>query len=220
MGIFDRIGGIIKSNVNDVLDKAEDPAKMVDQTLRDLREDLAEVKKETAGVMAEEKRCKRELDECDQKIAKMLTAAKNAKASGNLDDARTLLVEKQNLENQRAGLEQAYNVAHANATKVRQAHDKLVADIKEMESRRASIKAKVAVAKTQEHINRVTAGTNTTSSLEAFDRMEAKANQMLDSANAEAELNTDTEGSDADDLANKYAGGTLDADIEAELAKL
>lgn len=220
MGIFDRIGGIIKSNVNDVLDKAEDPAKMVDQTLRDLREDLAEVKKETAGVMAEEKRCKRELDECEQKIVKMLTAAKNAKASGNLDDARTLLVEKQNLENQKAGLKQAYDVAHANAVKVRQAHDKLVADIKEMESRRASIKAKVAVAKTQDHINKVTAGTNTTSSLEAFDRMEAKANQMLDSANAEAELNADTEGSDADDLANKYAEGTLDADIEAELAKL
>ena len=41
MGIFDRIGGIIKSNVNDVLDKAEDPAKMVDQTLRDLREDFS-----------------------------------------------------------------------------------------------------------------------------------------------------------------------------------
>ena len=220
MGIFDRIGGIIKSNVNDVLDKAEDPAKMVDQTLRDLREDLAEVKKETAGVMAEERRCKRELDECEQKIAKMLTAAKNAKASGNLDDARTLLVEKQNLENQKAGLKQAYDVAHANAVKVRQAHDKLVADIKEMESRRASIKAKVAVAKTQDHINKVTAGTNTTSSLEAFDRMEAKANQMLDSANAEAELNADAESSDADDLANKYAGGTLDADIEAELAKL
>lgn len=220
MGIFDRIGGIIKSNVNDVLDKAEDPAKMVDQTLRDLREDLAEVKKETAGVMAEEKRCKRELDECEQKIAKMLTAAKNAKASGNLDDARTLLVEKQNLENQKAGLKQAYDVAHANAVKVRQAHDKLVADIKEMESRRASIKAKVAVAKTQDHINKVTAGTNTTSSLEAFDRMEAKANQMLDSANAEAELNADSESSDADDLANKYVGGTLDADIEAELAKL
>lgn len=220
MGIFDRIGGIIKSNVNDVLDKAEDPAKMVDQTLRDLREDLAEVKKETAGVMAEEKRCKRELDECEQKIVKMLTAAKNAKASGNLDDARTLLVEKQNLENQKAGLKQAYDVAHSNAVKVRQAHDKLVADIKEMESRRASIKAKVAVAKTQDHINKVTAGTNTTSSLEAFDRMEAKANQMLDSANAEAELNADTEGSDADDLANKYAEGTLDADIEAELAKL
>ena len=220
MGIFDRIGGIIKSNVNDVLDKAEDPAKMVDQTLRDLREDLAEVKKETAGVMAEEKRCKRELDECEQKIAKMLTAAKNAKSSGNLDDARTLLVEKQNLENQKVGLKQAYDVAHANAVKVRQAHDKLVADIKEMESRRASIKAKVAVAKTQDHINKVTAGTNTTSSLEAFDRMEAKANQMLDSANAEAELNADTESSDADDLANKYAIGTLDADIEAELAKL
>lgn len=220
MGIFERIGGIIKSNVNDALDKAEDPAKMVDQTLRDLRENLAEVKKETANVMAEETRAKRELDECEAKISKMLTAAKSAKTAGNLDDARTLLVEKQSLENQRASLAQTYEVAKANAQKVRQAHDKLVADIRDMENRRASIKAKVAVARTQSHINKVTAGTDTSASAEAFDRMEAKANQMLDSANAEAELNMSSEESDAQDLADKYLSGGTNADIEAELANL
>ena len=57
--ILDRFSTIIKSNINALLDKAEDPAKMIDQYLLDLRENLAEVKKETAGVMAEESRCRR-----------------------------------------------------------------------------------------------------------------------------------------------------------------
>ena len=56
MAILERFADIIKANINDLLDKCEDPAKMIDQYLRDLTEDLAEVKKETAAVMAEETR--------------------------------------------------------------------------------------------------------------------------------------------------------------------
>ena len=63
MGILSRFSDIMKANINDMLDKCEDPSKMVDQTLRELKEDLAEVKKETAGVMAEEKNCKRRVDD-------------------------------------------------------------------------------------------------------------------------------------------------------------
>ena len=61
--ILERFNTIIKSNINALLDKAEDPAKMIDQYLLDLRESLAEVKKETAGVMAEEARCRRAYEE-------------------------------------------------------------------------------------------------------------------------------------------------------------
>ena len=63
MGILQRFKDIMASNINALLDKAEDPEKMIDQTLRNLTKDLAEVKKETAAVMADEQRCKRELDE-------------------------------------------------------------------------------------------------------------------------------------------------------------
>ena len=56
MGILSRFGDIVQANVNAVLDKMEDPSKMIDQYLRELNENLAEVKKETAGVMAEETR--------------------------------------------------------------------------------------------------------------------------------------------------------------------
>ena len=56
MGMLDRFADIVKANINDLLDKSEDPAKMIDLYLRDLTENLAEVKQETAGVMAEEAR--------------------------------------------------------------------------------------------------------------------------------------------------------------------
>ena len=62
MGILDRFATIVRANINELLDKAEDPAKMVDQYLVDLTESLAEVKRETAGVMAEEARTRRAVD--------------------------------------------------------------------------------------------------------------------------------------------------------------
>ena len=59
------------SNINALLDKAEDPGKMIDQYMRNLESDLGKVKAETASVMAEETRSKRELDECTAEIDKL-----------------------------------------------------------------------------------------------------------------------------------------------------
>ena len=63
-GIIKRFSDIMSANLNALLDKAEDPEKMIDQYLRNLESDLGKVKAETASVMAEETKCKRELDEC------------------------------------------------------------------------------------------------------------------------------------------------------------
>jgi len=78
MGILDRFNDIIKSNVNALLDKMEDPSKMIDQHLRELSEDLAEVKRGTAGVIAEETRTKRLVDENMGEVAKYADFAKRA----------------------------------------------------------------------------------------------------------------------------------------------
>lgn len=218
MGILERFSTIMKSNVNALLDRAEDPAKMVDQTLRDLREDLADVKRETANVMADEKRVARELEECKKDISRMESAAKKALQAGNDDDARTLVTQKQTLERKKASLEEAYAVAKENSTKMRSMHDKLVNDINEMEQRKDAIKAKMSVAKAQESMAKATKGLNSSSSKEAFDRMEAKADKMLDASSAMLELNEDAETADADKLARKYESGN--ADVDDELAKM
>ena len=220
MGILDRFATIVKANINELLDKAEDPAKMVDQYLVDLTESLADVKRETAGVMAEEARTKRAADANAEEVSRMEDLAKKALKAGNEDDARVFLAKKQKLEAAGAELQKAADAAKANADKMRQMHDKLVSDIEDLKGRRETIKAKMAVAKTQEKVAGYTSGSDKAeSAIEAFNRMEEKADRMLDTADAMAELNT-VPIDDAETLAQKYAGATDDAAVDDELARL
>lgn len=218
MGILTRFKDIMASNINALLDKAEDPEKMIDQCLRNLNSDLGKVKAETASIMAEEQRSKRELDECTSEINKMQSFAVKALESGNEDDARKFLEKKASLTNKQSGLQDAYTLASANAAQMRQMHDKLVNDINELESRKDMIKGKMAVAKTQERINKIGSSVSSANnSISAFDRMEAKANKMLDSANAMAELNQGPK-DDIADLTAKYSNPS--SEVEDELAAL
>lgn len=218
MGILTRFKDIMASNINALLDKAEDPEKMIDQCLRNLNSDLGKVKAETASIMAEEQRSKRELDECTSEINKMQNFAVKALEAGNEDDARKFLEKKSSLANKQTGHQESYNIASANATQMREMHDKLVNDINELESRKDMIKGKMAVAKTQDRINKIGSSVSSANdSISAFDRMEAKANKMLDSANAMAELNRGTK-DDIADLTAKYANSA--SEVDDELAAL
>ena len=204
MGILTRFKDIMSANINALLDKAEDPEKMIDQYLRNIESDLGKVKSETAAVMAEETRCKRQLDECNAEIDKFQKYAEKAVMAGNDNDARQFLAKKAQLEQQKASLQQAYDIAAANAAKMKQMHDKLCKDIADLNARKDSIKAKMAAAKTQEKLNKLGASVEgAMGSMSAFDRMEAKADQMLDKANAMAELNAGDK-DDVEDLAAKY----------------
>ena len=219
MGILKRFKDIMASNINALLDKAEDPEKMIDQYLRDIQEDLRNVKSETATVMAEEQRCKRQLDECDAEIAKMQNYAEKALLAGNEADAMKFLEKKNQLIQKQVPLQQAYDAAAANSAKMKQLHDKLTKDVQDLNNRRDAIKAKVQVAKTQEKMNKMVGSIGDSSaSLAAFDRMEAKANSMLDKANAMSELNS-MGGDSIDDLASKYDEAPTAA-VSDELAAL
>ncbi len=227
MAILKRFGDIMRANINALLDKAEDPAKMVDQMLLDLNEDLAAVKKETASVMAAATNARQQVNDCKADIAKYEAAAKAAVKAGNDDDARKLLATKQQYENTLNSLEEAATVAEDNAAKMRQMHDKLVNDINSLQARRAAVHAKVSVANAQQHVNEATEKTSRASrnsaafermsrNSAAFERMEEKADRMLNEANATAELNTQASN---EDIANKYlAGGSMS--VDDELARL
>ncbi len=219
MGIISRFRDIMSANINALLDKAEDPSKMIDQYLRDLESDLGKVKAETAAVMAEETRCKRVLTECNEEIEKMQKYAEKAVMAGNDADARQFLTKKSQLAEKQAGLQQAYDLAADNAAKMKQMHDKLVNDIAELNARRDAIKAKVAVARTQEKMNKMGASIDgAAATMSKFDRAEAAANKMLDEANAMAELNKGSD-SNIDALASKY-DEPASADVDDELAAL
>ena len=192
MGILTRFTDIMKSNINALLDKCEDPAKMIDQTLRDLREDLAEVKKETANIIADAKSADRQVKECEEEITKYTTAAQNALKAGNEDDARTLIAKKQQYESNLVSYKKTQELTHANADKMRQMHDKLVNDIETLEARRDAIKATVASAK------------------------------VLDAATAEAELNAHTSAAStlADKYTSNGSDASVEDELAAMKAKL
>ena len=220
MGILQRFSDIVSANVNALLDKAEDPGKMIDEYLRKATKDLAEVKQETAGVMAEESRTKRLVDDNAAQVAKYEALAKKALLAGNEDDARVFLSKKQELESAGAGLQTAYAAAHENAVKMRELHDKLVKDINTLNSRRQAVKAKMAVAKTQERVNKMGASADKLqSSMGAFERMEEKADRMLDEANAMRELSSQAV-DEAQALEEKYKTADTNASVEDELAAL
>ena len=219
-GILDRFTSIIKANINELLDKAEDPAKMIDQYMRELTENLAEVKEATASVMAEEARTKRLVDENQAEVDKYEDLAKRALKAGNEGDARTFLAKKQSLEGATAGLKMAYEAAHENADKMREMHDKLVSDIENLSTRREAIKAKVAVAKTQDKVNDLTSvGDKAEGAMSAFARMEAKADAMLDRADAMTELNQRPSDA-AEELEAKYVAAGQSAAVDDELNRL
>lgn len=218
MGILTRFRDIMSSNINALLDKAEDPEKMIDQCLRNLNTDLGKVKSETAAIMAEEQRAKRALDDCNADIAKMQAYAVKALEASSDDDARKFLEQKATLSARQPGLQEAYDLAHTNATHMREMHDKLVDDIRELEARKDMIKGKLAVAKTQERINKMESSVaNANDSIASFHRYEEMADKALDKANAMAELNHSSKEQTIEDLTKKY---TAEANVDDELAAL
>ncbi len=219
MGILDRFSTIVKSNINALLDKAEDPGKMIDQYLLEMTESLADVKKETAGVMAEESRTRAKVEANQAEVDKYAALAKKALQAGNEADAKVFIAKKQQLETSGQGLLEAYEAARENAQKMRQMHDKLVENIEELKRRRESIKAKVAVARTQGKLNEIGAASDKAEdAMSAFQRMEEKADRMLQRETAMAELNAAPK-DEAAALEEKYSGAGATA-VDDELAKM
>ena len=220
MGIISRFKDIMASNINALMDKWEDPEKMIDQYLRNLENDLATIKSETASVMAEEKACKRRLDECEAEINKMNDYAKKAVVSGDDAAAKQFLSRKADLEAQQTALSQQYTVACENSMKMREMHDKVSNDIAALKSKRDTLKAKVKVAETQQKINKMVGANSALSNMSKFDEMEERINRKLDEADAMATLNGAQNESTIDAITAKYEDGAKAAAVDAELEAL
>lgn len=218
-GILSRFKTIMEANINALLDKAEDPVKMADQLARDLEKDLGEVKAETVSVMAEEKRAKRAYDEGVAEVEKLQRYAEKAVLAGNDADAKVFLSEKAAKAANLESLKGAWDLAAANAAKMREMHDKLTEQLKQVEDRKAAIRAKAAMVKSQQKANEIKSDLGG-SSLAAFDALKEKLNRKLDEAEAAAELNTKKD--DMADLMAKYddTATVQDSGVEDELAAL
>ena len=202
MSMLQRFKDIMSSNINALLDKAEDPEKMIDQMIRNIQSDLGKIKSETATVMAEEARITREVNELKAEVEKMLNYATKAIQAGNDADAKIFLEKKSTIQGKLTDAEARLLTAKQNSNNMKAMHDKLNAQAAELNSRRAVIKSKIQQAKLQEKMNNMVLTTTGAASISKFDELEEKANAMLDKANAMQELNGNS--NDVEDLMAKY----------------
>ena len=220
MSMLQRFKDIMSSNINSLLDKAEDPEKMIDQMIRNLQSDLGKVKSETATVMAEEARLNRQLTELKAEEEKMITYAKKALQAGSDDDAKLFLEKKNSIQNKASEVETRLISARQNSQNMKAMHDKLSSQVADLNTRKNDIKAKIQQAKLQEKMNTMTSSVTGAASISKFDEIEEKANAMLDKANAMQELNQVNDGG-IDDLMSKYDSATdSTSSVDDELAAL
>ena len=220
-GILERFKTIMSSNINALLDKMEDPEKMIDQYLRDMEKDLGSVKAETVAVMAQESAAKRKVAECEDEIKKMENYAKKALQAGNEADARMFLEKKESIKIKLDSLEKEKMIAVENSLKMREMHDKLTSDIQKLNAKRNEIKAKIKMAKSAEKINSMTSSTGISWKMDSFNSIEEKVDRMLDEANASIELNSPKK-DEVDDLMKKYDSGESESSsaVDEELERL
>lgn len=220
MSMLQRFKDIMSSNINALLDKAEDPEKMIDQMIRNLQSDLGKVKSETATVMAEEARLNRQLTDLKAEEEKMITYAKKALQAGSDDDAKLFLEKKNSIQNKASEVETRLISARQNSQNMKAMHDKLSSQVADLNVRKNDIKAKIQQAKLQEKMNTMTSSVTGAASISKFDEIEEKANAMLDKANAMQELNQVNDGG-IDDLMSKYDSATdSTSSVDDELAAL
>jgi phage shock protein A len=177
MGILSRFRDIMASNLNALLDNAEDPEKTMDRMMRSLNSDLGNVKAEMAAINADESRAKRALDECRAEIKKLWHYAEKSAEAGNEEDARRFLERKAALAAKEAQFQASYDAASQKVSDMLQLHDKLLSDIGQLEARYANMKGKLAAAKVQQKLHS-----------SDFKNAEEKINTAYDEAMALAEL--------------------------------
>ncbi len=216
MGILNRFSDIMKANVNDRLDKRADPEKTIDEALVQAREDLAEVKLETAKVMAAEKTARSRRDDTKERAEREHGLAGAALRAGNETDARRFLASEAKIREQLVADEKSLEMAQQNTEKMRELYNKLATDIQDMEARKSRIRATMSMADATERLN--SAGTPKRSASAAFEQYEDMANRRLDKAQAEAELNR-RQGDGLDELREKYESQSAETDEALEALK-
>ena len=219
MGVLDRFKDVMSSNINALLDRAENPEKMIDQYLRNAKKDLADVRRETAGVMAEEKRAKQKVDEINKEIDELTSFAKRALQAGNREDAAQFVSRKQKLEGSLQDHISVYEASAVNANQMREMHNKLVEDVANMENRKNILKGKAAATRARETVNKM--GANSAkhgATIGKMASMEERIDQKFNQAMSESELlNESVDGTD--DLMRKYKSGTSGS-VDTELDSL
>jgi len=188
MGIFSRLGSLIKSNINDLISKAEDPEKMLNQVLIDMQSSLVEAKKQVAVAIADEKRLQKQLETEQDKGKEWERKAMLAVRANDDNLAREALSRKQEHDNIGSQYQQQWMAQKAAVDKLKDALRLLNNKIEEAKRKKNILVARKKRAEAQKTIASTMSGLTDTSAFDTFDRMSAKIDQLEAEAEAGSEL--------------------------------
>ena len=189
MGIFQRFKTLISSNVNDMINKAENPEKMLNQLVVDMNEQLIESKKAVAMAIADEKKLERETAAQQAQAQEWERKAMLAVRAGQDDLAREALLRKQEHENNHTQFKQQWEAQKASVEKLKESLRDLQTKIEEAQRKKNLLVARAKRAEAQQKIQQTMSSVSgNKSAFEAFDRMAQKVDQMEAQADAEKEL--------------------------------
>lgn len=212
---FKRMKTIVNSELYALIEKAEDPVKMADQYLREMKAEIEEAERTTAKVMAEEKLAKRKVDELKSLIEKRNTQALEALKEGKEELAKQAIQHKLDLGAELSSMQNLLNQATQNVQLLQEKLREMSADYRELLIKRDSLKTRALTAKAQTAINRSLQTDTKSSSKEGFLRMEEKVMEY----EALAEVSEELRNNQAD-LDREFKKMESDRLIEAELKAL
>lgn len=190
MSIFKRLRDVTMSNINSMIDKAEDPIKMTDQYIRDMKDDLDDAEKAVAAQIAIEKRFKALYEEQQELVDRRNEQAHTAAKAGNAELARRALEEKKVAEGKAAEYKTNYEQNKAAADNLRDKLDEMRKQLTELKNKRETLVARYNAAKAQTEINKAMSGIGSDTASEGLKRMEEKMLQMEARAEASNEMSS------------------------------
>lgn len=216
MGIFARLSDIIKANINDMLNRAEDPEKMLNQMLVEMREQLADAKRQVAVAIADEKKLRRQLDAQSEEAQKWDARAIAALQAGKEDLAKQAIMQRNQAREMAAQYQEQWEKQAEAVEALKSALHKLHAKIEEAKRKKDLLIARKKRAEAQKQIQETLQGIGQTSAFETFERMEQKVLQAEAEAEASIDLNAELSGLN---LEEQFAD-LGSADVDADLAEL
>ncbi|HEX3481488.1 MAG TPA: PspA/IM30 family protein [Kofleriaceae bacterium] len=219
MGIFSRLGTLIKSNINDLITKAEDPEKMLSQVLLEMQQQLVEAKKAVAVAIADEKKLQKQYTAESDKAKEWERKAMVAVRAGDDNLARQALARKQEHESIASQFQQQWLAQKQAVEKLKDALRLLNNKIEEAKRKKNILIARKKRAEAQQQIANTMQGLGDTSAFDTFDRMAERIQLMEAEAEAGAELAGELSG---DTLESKFlqleqGGGHSEDDALSEL---
>jgi phage shock protein A len=217
MGLFARLAQLIKSNINDLISRSEDPEKMLNQIVLEMNSQLVEAKKQVATSIADEKRLGKQVEQELATAADWEKRAVLALRAGNEELAREALARKREHDGLAATYREQWEKQKNAVENLKKALRLLNDKIEEAKRKKNVLIARKKRAEAQKAIQETMSGLKNQSAFETFSRMEQRIDQMEAEAEAQGEMNEEFTG---DQLASRFATLERDAGADEDLLAL